>query len=239
MPGFRPLAAVSPATPQASDLVVFDAIPQVPRAARVRLTIPRPAALPFGAPAPVSAAKAEFETWRAERHNMTIECAGPVLNEIRIAAVDGYQRMRHGGIEVGGVLFGTHRNGVVQVQAMRPIACEYSQGPRFILSERDQAALAEQLETSRHDLELQGLEPVGWYHSHTRSEVLLSGAEVEYFNRFFPQPWQVALVVRPANLSPVRAGYFFREANGVLRTEASYSEFQLLAPVPAAVAAAA
>lgn len=234
-PGFRQIAVTAAKKAPAGELVVFDAITARARNAGRPPAIPGPAVLTFDELAP--AALSEYECWRAERHHFAIEYACTVLDEIRVAAVEGYQRLRHGGIEVGGVLFGTHRDGVVRIQAARPIACEYAEGPRFILSERDQAGLAALLEASRHDAELQGLEPVGWYHSHTRSEILLSELDVEYFNQFFPRPWQVALVVRPSNLAPARAGFFFREANGLLRTESSYHEFQCSPPALSVAAA--
>ena len=71
------------------------------------------------------------------------------------------------------------------------------------------------------------MEPVGYYHSHTREQICMSDDDMQLFNRFFPLPWQVALVVRPANLAPARAGFFFREPAGTVRTESSYREFQL------------
>jgi hypothetical protein len=48
----------------------------------------------------------------------------------------------------------------------------------------------------------------------------------------------VALVVRPHAIQPMRAGFFFREADGSMRTESSYKEFLLqpyLPPVMQAV----
>jgi len=83
-------------------------------------------------------------------------------------------------------------------------------------------------------LRTQGWEPVGWYHSHTRSEISLSARDVEIHNRYFPDPWHVALVVRPHAMQPMRAGFFFREANGSIHADSSYSEF-LLEPSPQAV----
>jgi len=234
--GFLPLSARTFLKPAAGELVVFDAISASPRSG-FSPAVPRPVTVTFGIPHPTPVVASEFECWKTERHPVTIEYAGAVLEEIRVAAVDGYQRMRHGGVEVGGVLFGEHRNGVLRILAARPVACEYAEGPRFVLSERDQIALADQLKTSRHDIELQGLEAVGCYLSHTRSEVSLSEQDIAYFNRFFPLPWQVALVVRPSNLMPARAGFFFREASGRIRTESSYCEFQLTAPATAAAAA--
>ncbi len=235
--GFRESAAPLPD----GEPVVFDALPRryavrgtyERRMASLASALPKPVMMPFRELLPAAPAK-EFESVPANRQNLTIEYSSAVLDEIRMRAAEGYQRMRHGGVEVGGVLFGTHGNGVVRILAVRPIECDYSNGPRFVLSPRDETALAELL-AGGDDPALAGLEPVGWYHSHTREEIRLSPSDVRLFDRFFPLAWQVALVVRPANLAPTRAGFFFREANGALRTESSCRELQL---GPAAAAAA-
>ncbi|HXM42575.1 MAG TPA: hypothetical protein VN924_15080 [Bryobacteraceae bacterium] len=162
-----------------------------------------------------------------------IEYSVPVLEEIRETAVDGYHRVPHGGVESGGILYGSHQENLVRIVAWRPIACEYARGPSFLLSEKDEAALEESLTAPGSDTELVGLEPIGWYRTHTRSEVLLSEADLNFFYRFFPEPWQVGLIVRPHSFAPTRAGFFFREAEGVIRAHSSHLEFTL-APVAAA-----
>src|ERR1039458_7437954 len=177
----------------------------------------------------------KFATWSAPGHSFGIEYSGAVLEQIRETAVDGYHRVPHGGVETGGILFGTHQENVVRIMAWRPVACEYAKGPSFLLSEKDEAALAEAIKSWRGDAELARLEPIGWYRAHTRSEVLLSDADLTFFNRFFPQPWQVGLIVRPASFAPTRAGFFFREADRGIRAESSYLEFTLtpVGPAPA------
>jgi proteasome lid subunit RPN8/RPN11 len=170
----------------------------------------------------------KFETWSAPGHSFRIEYSAVALDEIRQEAVDGYHRVPHGGVETGGILFGTHEEAVVRIQAWRPIVCEYAKGPSFALSEKEEAALAEALKSWGGDAALADLEPVGWYRAHTRSEVLLSDADLAFFNRFFPQPWQAGLIVRPTSFAPTRAGFFFREVDGGIRAESSYHEFTLM-----------
>ena len=171
----------------------------------------------------------KFETWSVPGHSVRIEYSRAALEEIRTAAVDGYHRAPHGGVETGGILFGTHQKRAVRITAGRPIACEFAKGPSFLLSEREEAALADTLKDWCGDPELAKLEPVGWYRAHNRSEILLCDTDLSFFNRFFPQDWQVGLIVRPARLAPTRAGFFFREPGGSIRTEGSYGEF-VLAP---------
>jgi hypothetical protein len=42
--------------------------------------------------------------------------------------------------------------------------------------------------------------------------------------------WQVALVVRPSTSQPARAGFFWRERDGLIHASASYHEFRLESP---------
>ena len=118
--------------------------------------------------------------------------------------------------------------------------CEHAFGPSFALSPRDQDRLAELLASAEQNPDR--LRPVGWYHSHTRSEIFLSEADQDLHNRYFPEPWQVALVLKPHTFHPTRAGFFFRETDGSIHGTASYQEFALaplpVRPVPAGVAPA-
>ncbi len=167
----------------------------------------------------------EFRSWGVEGHAIEIEYAVAALEEVCAHAVDGLFRFRHGGMEVGGVLFGTADGDRIRVLTYRPLECEHAFGPRFVLSERDRAALKELLYAPRRERDLRGLEPVGWYHSHTRSGVELSPRDLEIYDSYFPQRWQVALVVRPDHYGPARAGFFFRERTGAVQADCSYEEF--------------
>jgi hypothetical protein len=180
----------------------------------------------------------KFAVWSVPDRPLRIEYSEAVLDEIRLIAVEGYHRVPHGGVETGGVLFGTHEKNAVRIMAWRPIECEYAKGPSFLLSEKDEAVLARALKSTGGDAELKELEPVGWYRAHTRSEILLADVDLAFFNRFFLQPWQIGLIVRPASFAPTRAGFFFREANGEIRAASSYREFTLT-PLPMGRATAA
>ena len=159
-----------------------------------------------------------------------------MLDEIRLRTVEGFQRTRHGGVEVGGVLFGKRGEGVLQIQAVRPINANTPAAHGLCSQKKDEMGLAEMLLASAGDAALAGLEPAGYYHSHTRKEICLSAADEQVFNGFFPEPWQVALVVRPAKLAPTRAGLFCRDANGTIRPASGSCEFL---PTPATATAAA
>jgi proteasome lid subunit RPN8/RPN11 len=165
--------------------------------------------------------------WSAPGHSFTIDYPIGLLDAIRAEAVDGLYRLRHGGIEIGGVLFGSRTETGVRILKYRPLQTEYAQGPFFLLSEKDESSLEEMLKTTETDPELSGLVPVGWYHSHTRTGVSLSEQDLALYNRRFPEPWQIALVLRPTHLGPAEVGFFFREANGVVHCESSHNAFTM------------
>ncbi|MFB3829608.1 MAG: Mov34/MPN/PAD-1 family protein [Bryobacteraceae bacterium] len=160
------------------------------------------------------------EVWKAPECAVAIEYAPEVLDDIRLAVVEAYYAFPRGGAEIGGVLVGSHEGDTVRITAFHALACEHAAGPSFTLSARDFARLEEIL----HATAAAGREAVGWYHSHTRSGIYLSAADLEIHQRYFPEPWQVALVLRPTSMV-TRAGFFARGADGRLRSEASYLEF--------------
>jgi proteasome lid subunit RPN8/RPN11 len=62
------------------------------------------------------------------------------------------------------------------------------------------------------DKRFEGKKIVGWFHTHPRMGVFLSHYDTFLHHNFFPEPWQVALVVEP--FSSV-AGFFIRQADGI------------------------
>jgi proteasome lid subunit RPN8/RPN11 len=145
--------------------------------------------------------------------------------ELALAATEGFNRVPRGGVEIGGVLFGTRGHDAVKILAHRALACEYASGPSFTLSDHDRRTLETLLASSRTDRDLSGMQPVGWYHTHTRSEILLSEKDLELYQRYFPELWQIALVLRPHRFDPVRAGFFFREPDGTVHATSTRHEF--------------
>jgi proteasome lid subunit RPN8/RPN11 len=178
-------------------------------------------------------------TWKVQECPCIIEYSTRVLDDIRRAVVDAFYSVPRGGAEIGGILLGRFSGGKISIQDYQALDCEHAKGPSFTLSPTDQAQLARMVTAAAGNGN--GLRVVGWYHSHTRSEIFLSQADQDIHQTFFPEQWQVALVLRPHTFEPVRCGFFFREAEGAIRCEASYQEFELepltMRPAPAADAA--
>src|SRR6266849_4164333 len=168
----------------------------------------------------------KFGSWSVAESPITIEYSLVVIEEIRHEVAEGFQRLSRGGIEVGGVLYGSREGRTVRIMAMREIACEHARGPTFHLSGNDRALLTAQLEREREDPRLSGMTVVGWFLSHTRSEITLQQSDLETYGKFFPEPWQVTMVIRPGRASTMRAGFFVRESDGTVKTDHSYHDFQ-------------
>lgn len=149
-----------------------------------------------------------------------------IMDELRLAACGGLRQLARGGLEIGGVLFGSRRDNVVRLINWRSVECEHSRGPALLLSDKDREGLKGLLRSAESEVDLKGLHPVGWFVSHTRSEVSLLASDLEIYEEFFPESWQVALVLHPERGGTCRAGFFVRE-NGVIRAESSYQEFTI------------
>jgi proteasome lid subunit RPN8/RPN11 len=164
-------------------------------------------------------------TWTVSQCAFTIEYSLRVIDDIRLAVVDAFFSLPRGGAEIGGILLGVHAGKRMTITDYVPLDCEHSTGPSFVLSAKDHAKLAVMLAAARGNPG--GSEPVGWYHSHTRSDIYLTAPDIEIHRRYFPEPWQVALVIKPHTFQPARAGFFFQESDGSMRATASYQEFVL------------
>jgi len=145
-----------------------------------------------------------------------IEYPDGVLDQIRLAVVDAFFAIPRGGLEIGGVLFGRYRDGLLRIEAFRMLACEHAAGPSFTLSEADHVRLRDLLSSAATE----GLQPVGWFRSRTRSEISLCDADAALHDAYFPEPWQAMLVLRPEITRPTRAAFFAR-VDGLLCMRAS------------------
>jgi general secretion pathway protein A len=128
-----------------------------------------------------------------------------------------FLRLPWGGHEVGGVLFGTRHPDCLRIVAYRPLSCGHVKGPAFALSESDKARLRKLLEEAQKDEDLAGMQPVGWYHTKYRS-FDLTRDDLEVYNAFFPNPWQVAMVFQRGKGEPCVVGFFSRRKDGSLHS---------------------
>ena len=153
--------------------------------------------------------------WSAPEIPFSIEYLLEVMDSIRDATG------RAG--EAGGVLFGTREQASIRILTWRPILLPLSAG--------DQRDLVRLLLAAKQDPALQDLQPLGWFVSRVDGNISLREPDLEIYNGFFGEPWQVTLVLRPTGAGVARAGYFAREASGSLRSGSCYQEFDI-EPLP-------
>lgn len=163
--------------------------------------------------------------WSAAESRYAIEISRVVLEELNGRVLEGFRRLSRGGVEVGGILFGRRSDTRIRIHAWREAFCEHARGPGFVLSNDDRQKLVQQLESAERDPQLQVLEPLGFFVSHTKAAVSLTDEDLEIYNRFFPEPWQTVLVLYPVKGGNTQAGFFIREKDGMVRRERSYREF--------------
>ena len=156
----------------------------------------------------------DYAAWTAPESSITVVYSIPLFHEIDFVANEGYRRIPHGGLEIGGLLFGRLKSDSVQIEAFRPIDCEHSTGPSFILSARDVEKLGEQLRDAGQDPELDGLVPVGWFISHSRGDLVLSDREAALFDQLFPHRNELTVLVKPEKLQPTRFAFLVRDSRG-------------------------
>ncbi|NIS81787.1 MAG: hypothetical protein GTO14_16620 [Anaerolineales bacterium] len=96
------------------------------------------------------------------------------------------------------------------------------QGSAFLTFTQDTlVAMNDELEERFPERQL-----VGWYHTHPRMGVFLSHYDLWLHDHFFPEPWQVALVIEPHT---VVGGFFIRQMEGDLDPQRYFGFCEILA----------
>jgi hypothetical protein len=152
--------------------------------------------------------------WRCEPLHVDVECTNAVLEMIRDWAVDARRDIAHCAVETGGILFGEWTDTSIRIEAARPLECEHKFGPWFQLSKKDEASLLEVLAVARKDSEIGKLQPIGLYISNSQN-FSVAVADVRIFDRYFPKPRPMALILRPSKYGQTSAAFFLRERGSV------------------------
>lgn len=172
----------------------------------------------------------DYAYWDVPNESCKVIYSLPLFHEIDFVVNEGYRKIPHGGIEVAGLLFGTIAQDSVRIEAFREIDCEHASGPSLSFSERDLAELQKQISSSASDRDLKNLSPIGWFLARTRSPLELTEAEANQFNRFFPAPFQLTVLVKPERFQPTRFGFLVRTKDG--RTPSDATASAVILPLP-------
>jgi general secretion pathway protein A len=138
----------------------------------------------------------------------------------------GYRRYAWGGVEIGGILVGSREDTQVQVENFLLTACSHEGGPSFELSEVDKKELRELLAS----ITPSGLEAVGWFHSVSNRQQLLSPSDQALLAEFFPDRGRFALVIRRAKEAAPAPTLFVRSGSQLVK--AAYTMATVRQPEP-------
>ncbi len=163
-----------------------------------------------------------------EEHARVIDCPVSVLQNLRASVLERFNATPQGGGEVTGVLFGTRSGDELRITAFCAVASHGDLEKSEALAETARA-VGVVISAAESQKELEGLEPLGWFRAHPRSDLNLTGRDLEIVNHLFSQPWQVALVMRPGNAVTSYVRFYFREREGPWTADCAVREFTVLA----------
>jgi proteasome lid subunit RPN8/RPN11 len=127
--------------------------------------------------------------------------------------------------EVGGWLVGKWRmdqttgEHFIVVETILPAPFTRQGGAFLTFTHDTQVALYTEMEARFPKKEL-----VGWYHTHPRMGIFLSGYDTWLHHNFFPRPYQVALVIEPHSTI---GGFFIRRPNNDLDDRMYYGFYEI------------
>jgi len=190
---------------------------------------------------PSAAANPEIESyyrWDEPDTNLAVLLNPETVDRLQIAALANVDPRAKSGDEIGGILLGwtEPRNGrtLIVVEEFEPVFCEHRKGPSYSLDGEDTALFEAAITWGRSR---PGRCPVGCCRSHLRHGLFLSPDDLALISRFFPDPDNVFLLIKPLPNSACTAGFFFWK-EGRIQADFTGSEVPLI-PVAAPPSGAA
>ncbi|HYP05549.1 MAG TPA: Mov34/MPN/PAD-1 family protein [Bryobacteraceae bacterium] len=153
----------------------------------------------------------------------TLRYRAAVMEGLRRHAVDKFMSIPRGGLEVGGLLLGRVDGETIEVNDSEEFVVDYTNGPSYRFTAADTDKLRQRLQTSPEQV-------VGWWHSHTRSEIDLSEEDLSLHREFWPAAHTVALVIKPFKFDPAQVAVYL--PNSSSDPLAACARFALEGPKP-------
>ena len=157
-----------------------------------------------------------YYVWDAPGQPAVIHLHLDVLDRLSTEVMRGFGAVPKRGAEVGGVLLGTIEPGrdgnpaIVRVEDFEPVECEYERGPSYLFTEDGRAAFEDAVQRWQADSS-KDAHAVGYFRSHTRDGLSLALEDIQILEEFFPEPENVALLVKPYGTKVSEGGFFVRK----------------------------
>ena len=161
--------------------------------------------------------------WEVPQKPVAVRIPFSLIDRLEREAVESFRSLTSKGSEIGGLLLGGVTPGsplVVSIADYELIACDYSRGPLYRLSDADMSRFQRAMEQRIAG----GAGIAGFFRSQTRKGLSLDADDLTFFEARFRDPHQIALLVRPFATKASTAGIFIWEG-GKVNGETSYLEF--------------
>src|SRR5690348_16855437 len=155
---------------------------------------------------------AEYFDWNPPGSPISIHVHMSAMDGIAQDVIEGFGNLPRRGLEVGGLLLGRVTAGLrptAWIERYQPVTCSHRFGPQFILDGHDTAALED---AAARILEGGELAVVGFYRSHTRPGFQLESSDHDLIRRYFSDPSDLILLIKPLSLSNISGQFYAWEA---------------------------
>jgi hypothetical protein len=131
-----------------------------------------------------------------------------VVQRLERESLESFRALTKRGSEIGGLLLGrvSRDPHAIVIEEVEAVACDYSRGPLYLLSEADEARLEAAIARPRPPLAV-----VGFFRSNTRKELALSSNDLALAAKYFAGPDSLILLVKPFSMKPSLGGWFLGE----------------------------
>jgi hypothetical protein len=151
---------------------------------------------------------AEYFDWRPEAAPFAIHMHRDAIDGITRDVIEGVKSLPRRGLEIGGLLLGHIIAGSVWIERYKRIDSNHRFGPQYILDDADRTVLES---TAASILEAGELSVVGLYRSQTRPGFDIDEADRELIRRYFADPHDLVLLIRPESGLDMEARFFVRQ----------------------------
>jgi len=160
-----------------------------------------------GVKGPAERSEPEYLNWAPEDSPVAIHMSLGAVDGIAYDVLEALEASPRHDMEVGGLLLGRVTGGAntVWIERYQRIPCVHSFGPHFILSEPDTAALEE---AATRIFETRDMSVVGLYRTHTRPGLQLEESDFDLMRRYFSDPSDLMLLVKPGKANNLFAQFY-------------------------------
>jgi len=166
--------------------------------------------------------------WESPGKPVSVRLSPDVAGRLGMAVREGFKALPRRGLETGGLLIGTRREGahpvIVEVDDFEPVESEHAAGPAYLLSPADRSLLEARISARKAAGGNSSI--VGFYRGHTRRDFAIAEEDAFLFSTYFREPSDVFLLIKPGEGGSAIGGFVIREEGKVL-SDTPYAQFRL------------